>query len=111
MSRHATAYVRGLEIADETARTVFLLLAERTTAQGDRHRPEEIPQVMGLELQDTDIAALAVLTGIAPEDFRQQLRELKKHVSMSSSTRAASGKSSTARRTPGLRRHGLLNRT
>lgn len=63
MSQHATAYVRRLEIADETARTVFLLLAERTTAQGDRHRPEEIPEIMGLELQDHDIPALAEQTG------------------------------------------------
>ncbi|WP_327378950.1 hypothetical protein OG393_34170 (plasmid) [Streptomyces sp. NBC_01216] len=79
MSRHATAYVCGLEIADETARTVFLLLAERTIAQGDRHHPEEIPETMGLELQDHDIPALAEQTGLVPEDFRQQLRELKKH--------------------------------
>ncbi|WP_394426323.1 hypothetical protein [Streptomyces sp. SGAir0957] len=82
MSRHATAYVRGLEIADETARTVFLLLAERTIAQGDRHRPEVIPEIMGLELQDHNIPALAEQTGLVPEDFRQQLRELKKHVRM-----------------------------
>ncbi|MFF7098442.1 hypothetical protein ACFY9A_39665 [Streptomyces rubradiris] len=82
MSRHAISYVRGLEIADETALRVFLLLAERTTARGGRYRPDDIPEIMGLELQDPDIPALAAQIGLTPEDFRQQLRELKKHVRM-----------------------------
>lgn len=82
MSRHATAYVHSLGITDETARKVLVLLAERTHAPGDPYRPEDVPEVMGLHLQDSDIPDLADRAGLDPEAFRQQLRGLKQHVKM-----------------------------
>ncbi|MET9956319.1 hypothetical protein ABZ135_32895 [Streptomyces sp. NPDC006339] len=82
MNKHALAYVRRLDIADATARRVFLLLAERTDAPGDRYRPEDVPEIMGLELQDADIPALAQRAGLDAEGFREQLRGLKQHVRM-----------------------------
>ncbi|MEU6350154.1 hypothetical protein ABZ896_12585 [Streptomyces sp. NPDC047072] len=82
MSRHATAYVNSLGISDATARTVLLLLAERTDAPGDPRRPEDVPDIMGLDLQASDVPALAALAGLDPEEFRRQLRGLKQHVKM-----------------------------
>ncbi|MFG2712838.1 hypothetical protein ACGFX2_20115 [Streptomyces goshikiensis] len=82
MSRHATAYVRSLGITDGTALTVLTLLAALTHAPGDPHRPEDIPEVMGLYLQDSDIPDLAAQAGLAPEAFRRQLRGLRQHVKM-----------------------------
>ncbi|WP_051753739.1 hypothetical protein [Streptomyces achromogenes] len=82
MSRHATAYVHSLGIADETARRVLVVLAERTHAPGDPYRPEDVPEVMGLHLQDSDISALAAQAVLDPDAFRQQLRGLKEHARM-----------------------------
>lgn len=82
VNRHAVAYVRGLTIADETARRVFLLLAERTDAPGDPYRPEDVPEIMGLELRDLDVPALAERAGLGAEEFREHLRGLKQHVRM-----------------------------
>ncbi|WP_327378845.1 hypothetical protein OG393_33570 (plasmid) [Streptomyces sp. NBC_01216] len=82
MSRHATAYVNSLGITDATVRAVLQLLAELTDAPGDHRRPDDVPDIMGLHLQDSDVPALAVRAGLAPEEFRQQLRGLKQHVKM-----------------------------
>lgn len=82
MSRHATAYVNSLGITDATVRTVLQLLAERTDAPGDPRRPDDIPDIMGVHLQDSDLPALAVRAGLDPEEFREQLRALKQHVKM-----------------------------
>ncbi|MCX4826159.1 hypothetical protein OG883_41550 [Streptomyces sp. NBC_01142] len=57
MSRQAIAYVHQTGIADETAKQVFLLLAQRTETAGDPHRPEDIPDIMSLNLNDSDIPA------------------------------------------------------
>ncbi|MFI8793910.1 hypothetical protein [Streptomyces sp. NPDC055105] len=81
-NRHAIAYVRGLGIEDETARRVFLVLAERTDAPGGQYRPDDVPEIMGLELRDSDIPALAQRSGLSAEEFREQLRRLKQHVRM-----------------------------
>lgn len=43
MSRHATAYVSGSEIADETDHQTSLLLAKRTNTPGDPYCPEGSP--------------------------------------------------------------------
>lgn len=82
MNKHALAYVRSLDIADETARRVFLLLAARTDASPPPYAPEEAPIIMGLELRDADIPALAQEAGLHAEGFREQLRQLKQHVRM-----------------------------
>lgn len=80
MSRDAIEYVRRLSLPDPGAARVFVLLAERTRpgsdlGQGPGH-------VMGLELRDTEIPALAAGIGLAPEQFRRLLRLLKTTVSM-----------------------------
>ncbi|WP_331736964.1 hypothetical protein [Streptomyces sp. NBC_00211] len=82
MSRQAIAYVHQTGIADETAKQVFLLLAQHTETAGDPYRPEDIPDIMGLNLNDSDIPGLAARTGIEPEEFRRQLRGMKQHVPM-----------------------------
>ncbi|MET9736077.1 hypothetical protein ABZZ79_37280 [Streptomyces sp. NPDC006458] len=82
MNRHAIAYVNSLGITDAIVRAVLQLLAERTDAPGDHRRPEDIPDIMGLHLQDSDVPALAVRAGLDPQEFRQQLRALKQHVKM-----------------------------
>jgi hypothetical protein len=82
MSRHAIVYVNSLSVTDATARAVLLLLAEHTAEPRDPYRPEDVPDIMGLNLHDSDIVALATRTGLDPEAFRQQLRGLKQHVKM-----------------------------
>ena len=64
MSRHATAYVNSLGITDATARTVLLLLAERTHAPGDPHGPEDVPDIMGLDALGPQAAAAEVGAGV-----------------------------------------------
>ncbi|WP_329321641.1 hypothetical protein [Streptomyces sp. NBC_01262] len=80
MSRQAVAYAQRIRIADERAQRVFLLLAERTPALGDPRDGE--PPVMGLELPDADIPALAARAGIDAAEFRRLLRVLKQTVPM-----------------------------
>jgi hypothetical protein len=82
VSRQAVAYVERLSITDRDAKRMFLLLAKRTTTRADPYRPEDIPDVMGLELSDANIHELAAHTGTSAEEFRQQLRGLKQHVRM-----------------------------
>lgn len=67
-------------IADDRAKRVFLLLAERTSALGDPK--DEDPPVMGLELHDADIPDLAARTGIDAAEFRRLLRVLKESIPM-----------------------------
>ncbi|MFD9405928.1 hypothetical protein ACFWBN_02730 [Streptomyces sp. NPDC059989] len=74
--------MRSRDITDETARKVFLLLAELTHAPGDPYRPQDVPEVMGLELLDADVPELARRVGIAPEEFRSRLRALRELVRM-----------------------------
>lgn len=82
MSRQAVAYVQQAAVADETAKQVFLALAERTRTRDDPHSPDEMPDIMGLELLDADILSLAARAGLSAEAFRKQLRGLKQHVPM-----------------------------
>ncbi|MET9607423.1 hypothetical protein ABZZ17_20510 [Streptomyces sp. NPDC006512] len=73
MSQHAIAYVHSQNITDETARRVFLAVAERSKGEGD---------ILGLNLWDADIPALAPRAGLTADEFRRQLRSLKQHVRM-----------------------------
>ncbi|MFC9295036.1 hypothetical protein ACFTWH_17140 [Streptomyces sp. NPDC057011] len=73
MSQHAIAYVHSRNIADETARRVFLAVAEQSKGEGD---------ILGLNLWDTDIPVLAQRAGLDADEFRRQLRTLKQHVRM-----------------------------
>ncbi|MFI6149652.1 hypothetical protein [Streptomyces sp. NPDC051109] len=73
MSQHAIAYVHSRNIGDETARRVFLAVAEQSKGEGD---------VLGLNLWDADIPVLAQRAGIDADEFRHQLRTLKQHVRM-----------------------------
>jgi hypothetical protein len=82
VSKNAIAYVHSRNIADEKARRVFLALAEHTKAEGASSRPEGVADSFGLELWDTEIPAIAGRTGLDVEQFRRQLRELKRHVRM-----------------------------
>ncbi|MFF1690753.1 hypothetical protein [Streptomyces sp. NPDC058254] len=82
MSTHAVEYVRSLQIADDVARRVFLLLAKRTHTPGDARRPEDVPEVMGLELRPGDIPVLALHAQLSPDELRQRLRGLKQHARM-----------------------------
>ncbi|MEU8434731.1 hypothetical protein AB0F18_17780 [Streptomyces sp. NPDC029216] len=71
MSEHAIAYVHSRNLADETARRVFLAVAEQSRGEGD---------ILGLNLWDTDIPVLAQRAGLGVEEFRRQLRALTQHV-------------------------------
>lgn len=73
MSQHAIAYVQSQNVADETARRVFLAIAEQSRGEGD---------ILGLDLWDADIPALARRAGLDADEFRRQLRTLKQHVRM-----------------------------
>ncbi|MFE9424381.1 hypothetical protein ACFYNO_15585 [Kitasatospora sp. NPDC006697] len=81
MSKEAVAYVNQLGMTDETARRVFLLLAERTSTSRLAW-DGETPEIMGIELTPADIPALAAQAGLDPEGLRAQLRQLKQHVRM-----------------------------
>ena len=81
MSKEDVAYVNQLGMTDETARRVFLLLAERTSTSRLAW-DSETPEIMGIELTPADIPALAAQAGLDPEAFRAQLRRLKQHVRM-----------------------------
>ncbi|KUN57765.1 hypothetical protein AQJ46_45970 [Streptomyces canus] len=72
----------GLQIADDIARRVFVLLAKRTHTPGDARRPEDVPEVMGLELRPGDIPVLALHAQLSPDELRQRLRDLKRHARM-----------------------------
>jgi len=84
VNKVAVAYVQGLGIGDALARRVFLLLAARTEASRYYDTPEDTstPEIMGLELRDADIPALATEAGISADSFREQLRVLKRTVKM-----------------------------
>ncbi|MFD9575383.1 hypothetical protein ACFWBI_36890 [Streptomyces sp. NPDC059982] len=73
MSQHAIAYVRSQNITDETAERVFLAVAKQSKGEGD---------ILGLNLWDADIPALARRAGLHADEFRRQLRTLKQHVRM-----------------------------
>lgn len=73
MSQHAIAYVNSRNITDETARRVFLAVAEQSKGEGD---------ILGLNLWDAAIPALAQRAGLDADEFRRQLRTLKRHVRM-----------------------------
>lgn len=80
------------DIADETARRVFLAVAEESKGEGD---------ILGLNLWDAAIPVLAERAGLTAE-FRHQLRALKQHVRMDVLEHSDGlGRSSTARRPPG----------
>ncbi|GAA1334715.1 hypothetical protein GCM10009647_076540 [Streptomyces sanglieri] len=81
MSEQAVTYVRRLTIADQRAKQVLVLLAERTEIRS-APRDAEIPEIMGLELSPADIPGLAARVGLDHEGFRAQLRGLKQHVRM-----------------------------
>jgi hypothetical protein len=80
VSRQAVAYVQQAQITDATAKQVFMALAERTRTRDDPHRPDEIPDIMGIELSEADIPSLAARAGLDAAAFREQLRALKQHV-------------------------------
>jgi hypothetical protein len=80
VSKEAVAYVHRLNLTDETARRVFLLLAERTSTS--RSWDGETPEIMGIELTPADIPGLAAQAGLDSEGFRVQLRRLKQLVRM-----------------------------
>ncbi|MBC3844555.1 hypothetical protein GXW82_43555 [Streptacidiphilus sp. 4-A2] len=79
MSRKAVEYVLGLQIADLDAKRVFMVLAGLTESS---RLGEDPPQVMGLNLPDKDIPALAARAGMEPQEFRRLLRVLKSTVAM-----------------------------
>lgn len=76
MSNKAIKYVMGLQIPDVDSKRVFMVLAG-LTVPSTRDSP-----VMGLELPDADIPALAARAGLDAEEFRRILRTLKKTVPM-----------------------------
>ncbi|MFI7537846.1 hypothetical protein [Streptosporangium sp. NPDC049376] len=76
MSKHAIAYVQGLQLADPTVERVLLLLAERTNTW-NQERP-----VMGLELRDADIPRPAVEAKMSAQEFRHLPRTMKNTVRM-----------------------------
>ncbi|PPJ29715.1 hypothetical protein C5E45_34075 [Nocardia nova] len=81
MSKEAVAYVKQLNLTDETARQVFLLLAEQTSTP---RLPWDggTPEIMGIKLTSADIPSLASQADLDPEAFRAQLRGLRQHVAM-----------------------------
>ena len=79
VSRKAVEYVLGLQIADLDAKRVFMVLAGLTESS---RLGEDPPQVMGLNLPDKDIPALAARAGMEPQEFRRLLRVLKSTVAM-----------------------------
>ncbi|MEY9839480.1 hypothetical protein [Streptacidiphilus sp. EB103A] len=76
MSNEAVKYVLGLQIPDPNAKRVFMVLAG-LTAPSAMNSP-----IMGLELKDADIPALAERAGLSADDFRNLLRKLKTLVRM-----------------------------
>ncbi|MEU1879048.1 hypothetical protein ABZ470_17180 [Streptosporangium sp. NPDC020072] len=75
MSKHAIAYVQGLQLADPTVERV-LLLVERTNTW-NQERP-----VMGLELRDADIPRFAVEVKMSAQEFRHLPCTMKNTVRM-----------------------------
>ncbi|WP_182452487.1 hypothetical protein [Streptacidiphilus sp. P02-A3a] len=78
MNNSAIKYVMGLQITNLDAKRVFMVLAGLTKPS----RPGEDPQVMGLNLPDQDIPALAARAKMEPQEFRRLLRVLKSAVAM-----------------------------
>ncbi|MEV8323529.1 hypothetical protein [Kitasatospora sp. NPDC056731] len=81
MSDQAIKYVHQLAVADPLSKRVLLVLAQHTEPTTSMWG-HEIPEIMGLDITETDLPTLAAQAGFAAEEFRQQLRQLKQHVKM-----------------------------
>ncbi|MFE3205934.1 hypothetical protein [Embleya sp. NPDC059237] len=81
MSKQAVEYVRRLGITDHITLRVFLVLAKYTKTAHSLSGPHG-PEIMGIDLAETDLPRLAAEAGLNVEAFRRELRALGRRVPM-----------------------------